>query len=926
MSKKIFTILLVGFLFILASCTTSPTTETITDETPDTVIPSETVVETPEPTEYIEEISSITGLEDTTITQYDYFNPLKGVKITNEKDENITHLLSVTGDVHYGIPGDYNITYQLSYGNDEINQERTVSVIPGVINRSVVTRNTITGTVIGAQAGSIRVGTDSSIDHPVNPTFMQSELLSTAVPSNKWWTSLLVHNYGKGDGIYTNPLRSAFSNQGAEITNPGAGFVQYWNPDGFNTMANFSLALPDLFLKTSNLNASYQTHVIDYSDTSIHVAMRNVSDPKDLMVLTYQQGSPYVFAEVANSNTPYFSFGTNGVAGFEFFTVNGTKLTTNSHQGNGIVVRFIQKHIGYQTSRPAQVGQPIYGDRYFLITTPDQTSFQMTSSGLSMDLKDKNYFSVSAINALADAPFFHQHGLIKTLTGDVSFTVNHETSIVETTYQVATQNLNSGSYFEPLQYLLPHHYQNSEVTLTDYEFETVRGFLKLMTGSSFKTQLSFHGLVPSMTLPINDEFSELEMASYLADLNLRTETNDLSNFLNDEGPYWNGKALYPLSQGLIYADQINDQALKQSFITKLRYLLTDWFTYSGAEDSKYLYYNERWGSVYYSNNDFNTATELSDHAFTHGYLVYASSILAMYDETFVDDYSEMVYYLLNDYLYPNKDDYQKEYLRSFDPWAGHTWAHGFGTFAEGNNIESSSEAIQSWVGGYLWALQTGDEKLRDAAIYGFVHELSSAKTYMFDYSDTVFKDNYKEFASVAGMIWGGKYDYATWFGANPTFIYGIQWLPNGEYISNYALDSFERARLQEIYTDYLKAKNQVIDTWFANMWSIQALLNPDTAIQMFDANKILNDDYPSDLSQTYHLLHGLKSYGNRTTSYIMEISPYLSSSIYENQAGEVYALIWNPSNSAQNAIFTTPNGTKITIATQANSFEAYKLS
>ena len=171
----------------------------------------------------------------------------------------------------------------------------------------------------------------------------------------------------------------------------------------------------------------------------------------------------------------------------------------------------------------------------------------------------------------------------------------------------------------------------------------------------------------------------------------------------------------------------------------------------------------------------------------------------MYDESFYRDYGKMVDILLNDFMYPVKDDYDYRYLRSFDPWAGHTWAHGFGTFAEGNNIESSSEAIQSWVGGYLWALKKGDTKLRDTAIYGFAHELSSAKTYMFDYEGIVFKDNYSEYASVAGMIWGGKYDYATWFGANPTFIYGIQRLPNGEYISNYALNDAERAKWYHVY-------------------------------------------------------------------------------------------------------------------------------
>ncbi|MFU8786296.1 MAG: glycosyl hydrolase, partial [Candidatus Izemoplasmataceae bacterium] len=398
------------------------------------------------------------------------------------------------------------------------------------------------------------------------------------------------------------------------------------------------------------------------------------------------------------------------------------------------------------------------------------------------------------------------------------------------------------------------------------------------------------------------------------------EINDTSNFLNDEGPYWNSKAMYPLSQGIIIADQIGNDALKSELIGRLRYILTDWFNVSNASDERYLFYNEAWGSVYYSNNDFNTASELSDHSFTHGYLIHASSVLAMYDPSFLSDYKDMVDLLLRGYMHPVKDDYDFAYLRSFDPWAGHTWAHGFATFAEGNNIESSSEAINSWVGGYLWALATEDKDLKEAAIYGFVHELNHAKTYMFDYSETIFPDEYSDYAQVAGILWGGKYDYATWFGANPTFIYGIQWLPNGEYLSSYALNEDEMSRLSKIYSTYLSAKNQQIDTWYANMWSIQAIINPSIALQQFNASLILNDDYPSDLSQTYYLLHGLNAYGQRNTEYIMEIHSVVASSIYQNQQGQIHAMIWNPSSSAQTVRFTTPTGDVISVNVAARSF------
>ena len=51
----------------------------------------------------------------------------------------------------------------------------------------------------------------------------------------------------------------------------------------------------------------------------------------------------------------------------EFYNLDG-QAVSGTHTGDALIVKFVQKHIGYQTSRPAQVGQPIYGDRYFLTT------------------------------------------------------------------------------------------------------------------------------------------------------------------------------------------------------------------------------------------------------------------------------------------------------------------------------------------------------------------------------------------------------------------------------------------------------------------------------------------------------------------------------------------------------------------------------
>jgi endoglucanase Acf2 len=292
----------------------------------------------------------------------------------------------------------------------------------------------------------------------------------------------------------------------------------------------------------------------------------------------------------------------------------------------------------------------------------------------------------------------------------------------------------------------------------------------------------------------------------------------------------------------------------------------------------------------------------------------------MYDEDFKDNYGLMVELLLDDYMYPYKDQAEFAYLRNFDPWAGHTWAHGFGTFAEGNNLESTSEALNSWNGGYLWALANNDTDRMEAAIYSFVTEISAIKEYWFDYDEENWDPAFGDYVDVAGMVWGGKHDYATWFGANPTFIYGIQWLPTGEYLTNYALNDEDYTKFSSIYATYLAAKNGTIDTWYSNMWAIQAIIDPEVALNQFDASLILGDDYPAELSGTYWMINALASLGRRNTEVWMKLEMGVSSTVYEDETGNLYAMIWNASDEEKTVEFYDSEGLVSAETVAANSF------
>jgi hypothetical protein len=195
----------------------------------------------------------------------------------------------------------------------------------------------------------------------------------------------------------------------------------------------------------------------------------------------------------------------------------------------------------------------------------------------------------------------------------------------------------------------------------------------------------------------------------------------------------------------------------------------------------------------------------------------------------------------------------------------------------------------------------------DAAIYGYFHEYYAAQQYWFDYDQDVWSQKYRESAGVAGMIWGGKYDYATWFGANPTFIYGIQWIPTGEYLGSYIVGESKKARLTSIYGKYLNAKRGAVDRWFGSRWPVQALVNPTQALSLFDEDDILNDEYPAELSMAYYMIQALQSYQYKVHDTFMQIHPYVSASIYLNTDGQHIALVYNSSASTQTIRFVTGN-------------------
>ena len=165
----------------------------------------------------------------------------------------------------------------------------------------------------------------------------------------------------------------------------------------------------------------------------------------------------------------------------------------------------------------------------------------------------------------------------------------------------------------------------------------------------------------------------------------------------------------------------------------------------------------------------------NDHHFHYGYFLYAAGVLAAHDPSVIEDLRPVMTLLAAD-IAGSADTGITPQWRPYDAYASHSWAAGTSEFADGNNQESSSEAVTAWAGLQLWAQAAKDPALEREAAWLLGSEAHAATTYWtnLDTTNPVY-DGFEH--GVMGINWGGKRDYATWFSAEPSAILGIQLIP-----------------------------------------------------------------------------------------------------------------------------------------------------
>ena len=238
--------------------------------------------------------------------------------------------------------------------------------------------------------------------------------------------------------------------------------------------------------------------------------------------------------------------------------------------------------------------------------------------------------------------------------------------------------------------------------------------------------------------------------------------------------YFGGKALFRDAMLFEIAKAVGATDAAKTVKDRLTTSLLRWTEPKGADAraTECFVYDPKYHGMIGLQASFGS-DEYNDHHFHYGYFLYAAGVMCADDSALAGKLAPVMDLLAAD-IASAVDTGFFPARRTFDAYASHSWASGTSPFADGNNQESSAEAVNAWAGLALWARARGNAGLEQEAVWMHSLETQTALAYWLAPDLSAFP---KFTHKIIGIGWGAKRDYATWFSADPAAVLMIQVLP-----------------------------------------------------------------------------------------------------------------------------------------------------
>jgi endoglucanase Acf2 len=718
------------------------------------------------------------------------------------------------------------------------------------------------------------------------------------IPTNDWWTDMLMHNFG--GNLHAYPVTIKPQNYGCDMF-----FPVTWA--GQDMVKDFPLRVKGVgFTPVKNIAQ-------DWNDWGLKI---NLQDAAKYMNITIANGMPMAWYEVSGFN-PYIEFG-NGVT---FFKPDGSAATF-PYTGSSLGV--------------------VYGGKTYGIYAPDNTSFTITGSTVTMvNPGTTTYFTVAALKQQSDLLYYNTFAYSIPRDTKVSWNYRPLDAKIDITYTITTDNLKGGTERRVVQGFIPHHYKDATQTFAfnGRDYATPRGLLKCAVGNIFSFTYDFTGVLGHMPAPnvqnVPNPYDPLKMKTMTDAFATRT------GYGNDS--YWGGKDLVNYSKFALISNEIGNTNFA-SIRDKSKNALIDWLTYTPGETAHYFARYDKWKALVGFAPSFGSE-QFTDNHFHYGYHIHAAALLGMIDKPFINSYGPMLTQIVKQFANWDRTDTNYPFLRTFSPWRGHSYAGGTSA-GDGNNQESTSEAMQSWAGMFMLGDIMGNIGMRDAAAFGYLSESRAIKEYWLDVDNQNLPATFPH--PFVGIVFDGGMSYGTWFSARPIHIHGIQWLPWAPYMNHmmkypaYLQTDYALMKSEE-QTQYGVSDESNFGADWANVaLSYQQMFNPAYTAQRFDQYWAAPNNTPYN-NVTKDVTSGLSYYymhSNRTLGTIQWNSHTSApnSTVYFNASTGLYSYVgFNSKPTVENVViytngiaigtinvpaytFFNRNNLDVTLATESNNF------
>lgn len=564
-----------------------------------------------------------------------------------------------------------------------------------------------------------------------------------------------------------------------------------------------------------------------------------------------------------------------------------------------------------------------YSDRVFGVHAPAGSTIHRSRGGdFQIETPASKRFVV--ISVLPDRTFLSQYDqYARNKPGDIQFVPEYkvEQGKVVTTFNMNTRNLDTNTTGgQTLMAFMPHHWRNTTKNfsfISGADYLIFKGLMHTAAGTSFEIQYPFGGMPPYMPEPLG-----------LTSEKQSTLENLVSRYVSGAGG-WDGntyaKGLGEKTTGMLMAKALELPEFEQIKNT-MKTQLADWLSFSETEKNakgRYFALYPNYGALIgfppgYGSQGFN------DLHFHNGYFTVGAARLMMVDEQFKKDYGEMVKLVTKTFANwdrvtgpDNNTGNWQPYLRTFDPYLGHSFAGGTGD-GGGNNQESTSEAINSWFGVYMLGVVLNDKNIIDVGATGYLLENLATAEYWLDVYEENFPSNYPY--EYVGILRTDNLARATYFHGDPAWALGIQACPLDFFYRGYMVDPAATERIQNaMWADRLAAdvnlgENGVDGTDpYGNIkllggylggyhMNILQYANPETAADFWEAlMKESTNNWQSDFdlqnkSAGYFISNSMVTYGSPAEGYHTSIP---SGAVYKNADGTLSYLLYNATDEAK---------------------------